>query len=97
MKYVICEKCENLYIHPDIEGVELSCGAFDDFSSLDVDKMLSDNIRPSFEKGLEIGDIRFNSVSSCGGQLKEITEEELEKFVIKLSEQLTFKGIREIR
>lgn len=95
MKYLACSKCNNLYAFPDLEGVELSCGAFTDFELMQAQDALDHGVRPNWDKALKLGDVRFASVSSCGGELKEITEEEFEVRMEELRNSITFKGFRE--
>ena len=99
MKYLACEKCGNLYVFPNIEGVQLNCGAFVDYMELDVEDCANEGPWPSELEDTDskgpVGKIAFASVSSCGGPLKEITEEESQLRVEQLAEKITFKGIRE--
>lgn len=95
MHYIRCEKCGNMYVCADIEGVDLSCGAFTDFMNLDAQDILNYkiSISPNLQAG--IGDIEMNMVYTCGGKLSEITEEEVEKIIDKMRNKKTFNGIRE--
>jgi hypothetical protein len=99
MKYLLCEKCGNLYVYPNIEGVQLNCGAFVDYMEMEVDDCQESGPWPSELEDPEykgpLGKIAFASVSSCGGTLKEITEEESQLRVEQLADKITFKGIRE--
>lgn len=96
MKFYVCCKCSNLYTHPNNEGVDLTCGAFVDFDLMDIQDALDHGVRPSLNKGLKLGDVRFASVVSCGGQLDEISEEEFQTQMDKLVEGMyKFKGVRE--
>lgn len=96
MKHYSCSKCGNLYIHPNNDGVDLTCGAFVDFDLMDVEDALNHGVRPSLHKGLKLGDVRFASVISCGGPLEEISEEEFSSQMDKMVEGMyKFKGVRE--
>lgn len=93
--YFKCKKCGNLSVGPKIEGVEISCGAFTDYETLDIQDALDHGVRPSFEKGLKLGKLKFNSVSTCRGDLEEITEEEADRLAADMAEKFQYKGMRE--
>lgn len=95
VKFFKCNKCGNLSAGPDFDGVDLSCGAFTDYSLMDAQDALDHGVRPSFHKGLKLGDVRLAAVSSCGGALVEISEEESTRLVDEMSEAREFEGWRE--
>lgn len=93
--YYKCNKCGNLSVGPKTDGVEISCGAFTDYSLMDTQDALDHGVRPSFDKGLKLGDIRLAAVSSCGGSMEEITEEESTRLVDEMADKFEYKGVRE--
>lgn len=97
VKYLKCNKCGNLSVGPVIEGVEITCGAFSDFIALDAQDALDHGVRPNWEKGLKLGDVRMNSVQTCGGEFEEISEEEMNATVEEMTDQIKFKGVRDKR
>lgn len=95
VKYFKCKKCANLSIGPDIEGVEITCGAFSDYETLDAQDALDHGVRLNWDKALKLGDVRLNSVQTCGGEFEEISEEEMTSLVDEMAEEFKFKGVRE--
>jgi hypothetical protein len=94
VKYFKCKSCENVSFGPPVEGVEISCGAFKEYSFMDAQDALDHGVRPDWDKALKLGDIRLASVSSCKGEMVEITEEEANEFADRMAESIQFKGVR---
>jgi hypothetical protein len=100
IKYYKCTSCDNLTAGPEIGGVEISCGAVIDFAFLDEEESEKQGLEPDMDKvltldGRALGEIRLASVAYCHGQLQEITEEESQSLVDKMSDRLNYKGAME--
>ena len=100
IKYYRCTFCNNLTAGPEIGGVEISCGAIIDFALLNEEEGEKQGIEPNMDKvltldGRALGEIRLASVSYCHGRLEEITEEESQNLVDKMSDRLNYKGAME--
>lgn len=98
VKYYKCTNCDNLTAGPEIQGVEISCGAIIDFALLGEQEADEKGLEPDFSKVLTLddqplGEIRLASVSYCHGQLEEITEEESGRLVEQMSDKLNYKGV----
>jgi hypothetical protein len=96
LRYFKCKKCESLSVGPDTEGVELTCGAFTNFELMDAQDAMDHGATPDWDKALKLGRVRFASVSSCGGELQEISEEESNDAASKMTDEIEFIGVREI-